>query len=99
MHHNTPTRSEQDPAPHIEVWNDLVSARDLVLSLTVCGLCSVGALVLATLTGGDLLFWGLGGCVLGFVLSCLLVRPKREVSIVETGPARAGSAQAEEATR
>ena len=83
MHHNVPTRSGQDPAPHIEVWNDLVSARDLVLSLTVCGLCSVGALVLATLTSGHLLFWGLGGCVLGFALSCVLVTPKREVSIVE----------------
>lgn len=83
MHHNVPTRSGQDPALRIEVWNDLVSARDLVLSLTVCGLCSVGALVLATLTSGHLLFWGLGGCVLGFALSCVLVTPKREVSIVE----------------
>lgn len=91
MHHNVPTRSGQDPAPHIEVWNDLVSARDLVLSLTVCGLCSVGALVLATLTSGHLLFWGLGGCVLGFALSCVLVTPKREVSIVETDGVEAGA--------
>ncbi|QPL06563.1 hypothetical protein ID810_04820 [Actinomyces respiraculi] len=71
--------------PHIEVWNDLVSARDLVLSLTVCAASAVAALVVATLTGGQLLFWGLAGSVLGFALSCLLVQPKRDVSIVDSG--------------
>ncbi|MCL3778574.1 MULTISPECIES: hypothetical protein [unclassified Actinomyces] len=85
MHHNASTRAGAPQEPHIEVWNDLVSARDLVLSLAVCAACAGGALTVATLAGGQLLFWGLGGSVLGFALSCLLVRPKRDVSIIETG--------------
>lgn len=84
MHLNASTRTGAPREPHIEVWNDLVSARDLVLSLAVCGICATSALVIATLTGGQLLFWGLGGSVLGFAVSSLLVRPKRDVSIVET---------------
>ena len=82
MHHNVPTRSGQDPAPHIEVWNDLVSARDLVLSLALCSACACGALAVAIVTGGQLLFWGLGGCVLGFTLSCLMVRLRDRKSVV-----------------
>ncbi|MGK2349289.1 hypothetical protein [Actinomyces sp. W5033] len=84
MYHNASTSADLPQAPHIEVWNDLVSARDLVLSLALCSACACGALAVATVTGGQLLFWGLGGCVLGFTLSCLMVRPKREVSVVET---------------
>ncbi|MDU0348064.1 hypothetical protein [Actinomyces sp. MRS3W] len=70
-------------APNIEVWNDLVSARDLLVCLVVSAVSAVVALGIAIATGGQLLFWGLGGCVLGFVINCFLVRPKREVRIVE----------------
>ena len=79
LHHG----AEASEEPNIEVWNDLVSAKDLVVSLAVCAACAIIALVIAERTGGQLLFWGLGGAVLGFIINCVIVTPKREVSIVD----------------
>nr|WP_243858913.1 hypothetical protein [Actinomyces sp. ZJ308] len=33
--------------------------------------------------GGKPLFWGLGASTIGFIACCLLVTPKREVTIVD----------------
>ncbi|CAM2739604.1 hypothetical protein ACSL103130_00305 [Actinomyces slackii] len=68
---------------NIEVWNDLVSPRDLLICLAV-SVISVGTAVLISLMiGGSTLLWGLGASVLGFALNCFLVTPKRDVRIVD----------------
>lgn len=89
------TRADQ--GPNVEVWNDLVSPRDLLVSLLLSAACAVGSLVIAGATGSQPLFWGLGGCVLGFAISCVVVRPKREVVLVDDtaeGGAQATAADA-----
>ena len=68
---------------NIEVWNDLVSPKDLMVCLAVSAVCVVAAIVIASKTGGQPLFWGLGASVIGFVANCFLVTPKREVVIVD----------------
>ncbi|WP_130874731.1 hypothetical protein [[Pseudopropionibacterium] massiliense] len=76
---------------NIEVWNDLVSPRDLLVCLAVSAVCAVAAVLIAANTGGQTLYWGLGASVVGFVANCFLVTPKREVAIVEEmDPADAG---------
>ena len=46
--------------------------------------------------GGQTLYWGLGASVVGFVLNCFLVTPKRDVGIVdEMEPVDAGEEGAE----
>lgn len=67
---------------YIEVWNDLVSPRDLTWSLAICGGATVAALLIATLLSSSLFFWGLGGSVAGFIVCAVVFAPKRVVRIV-----------------
>ncbi len=81
--------SDQDPASreqYIEVWNDLVSTRDLTWSLLICGVTTAAALAVATLLSSSEFFWGLGGAVVGFVICVAVFTPKRTVRITD-GPA------------
>ena len=71
---------------NIEVWNDLVSPRDLVICLLVAAACTVAAVLISSRVGGQPLFWGLGASVVGFTVNCFLVAPKREVTIVDEVP-------------
>ena len=81
---------------NIEVWNDLVSPKDLIVCLVVSAICAVAAVLVASSTGGQTLYWGLGASVVGFVLNCFLVTPKRDVGIVdEMEPVDAGEEGAE----
>lgn len=81
---------------NIEVWNDLVSPKDLIACLVVSAICTVAAVLIASNTGGQTLYWGLGASVIGFVVNCFLVTPKREVAIVdEMDPVDAGEDGAE----
>lgn len=68
---------------NIEVWNDLVSPRDLLICLLISVMCIVAAVLLSASLGGKPLFWGLGASTIGFIACCFLVSPKREVTIVE----------------
>lgn len=82
--------SEDAERQNIEVWNDLVSPKDLVISLLVAVVCAVAAVLLSLAVGGQTLFWGLGASVVGFTVNCFLVTPKREVSIVDDADSAAG---------
>lgn len=84
--------SPQKGEEYIEVWNDLVSPRDLTWSLVSCGGCVAIALGLATLLSSSLFMWGLGGAVLGFIISAVVFKPKRVVEIVEAQDLAAGQA-------
>ena len=76
---------------NIEVWNDLVSPKDLMACLAVSAVCAVAAVLIAANTGGQTLYWGLEASVVGFVLNCFLVTPKRDVEIIdEMDPVDAG---------
>ncbi|MDN6259430.1 MAG: hypothetical protein L0J31_06670, partial [Corynebacterium sp.] len=78
--------SDADPGErddYIEVWNDLVSTRDLTWSLVICGVTTALALLVATLLSSSEFFWGLGGAVVGFAVCVALFTPKRVVRITE----------------
>lgn len=82
-----PESASNDTGRHnIEVWNDLVSPRDLVICLLVAAACTVAAVLISSRVGGQPLFWGLGASVVGFTVNCFLVAPKREVTIVDEVP-------------
>ncbi len=78
---------------YIEVWNDLVSPRDLTLSLAICGGVTIAALVLATFLSSSLFFWGLGGSVVGFIICAVAFTPKRQVRIVSANDSTTGPAE------
>lgn len=64
----------------IEIWGDLVAIKDLILSIIICSGCTMGAYFLAPSTDQTKqLFFGLGGAVVGFLISAILIKPKRTV--------------------
>ena len=68
---------------NIEVWNDLVSPRDLIICLVISVICVIAAVLFSVYLGGKPLFWVLGASTIGFIACCFLVTPKREVTIVD----------------
>ena len=68
---------------NIEVWNDLVSPRDLIICLVISVICVIAAVLFSVYLGGKPLFWGLGASTIGFIACRFLVTPKREVTIVD----------------
>lgn len=71
---------------YVEVWSDLVSLKDLLIALGICAATTAGALAISTFTSQSNFFWGLGGAVLGFVISVFVIKPKRDVEIIEDKP-------------
>lgn len=77
------TASESTGRHNIEVWNDLVSVKDLLICLQISAAYAACAALLAIVVGGQPLFWGLGASVIGFTVNCFFVTPKRDVTIID----------------
>ena len=75
--------SESTRRHNIEVWNDLVSVKDLLICLQISAAYAACAALLAIVVGGQPLFWGLGASVIGFTVNCFFVTPKRDVTIID----------------
>ena len=75
--------SEGTGRHNIEVWNDLVSVKDLLICLQISAAYAACAALLAIVVGGQPLFWGLGASVIGFTVNCFFVSPKRDVTIID----------------
>lgn len=68
----------------VELWGDVVSITDLLISTIITTSITMGLYFLAP--SGDRpkqLVFGLAGAVLGFIISSLLFKPKRDVKEVE----------------
>lgn len=64
----------------IEIWGDVVDLKDLVRSILLSGITTMGAFFLAPVDNSTKqLFFGLIGALVGFILSVLLTKPKRQV--------------------
>lgn len=61
----------------IEIWEDVVSLKELILSLTLCLFTSFSGYYLAPVKEPWPLLFGLLGAILGFIISSIVIRPKR----------------------
>lgn len=64
----------------VEIWGDVVEIRSLIISIAISIVSTMGLFSLAP--SGDRtkqLFLGLLGAVIGFVISAILIKPKRVV--------------------
>jgi membrane associated rhomboid family serine protease len=73
-----PTK-EENPKENIEVWEDLVNIKSLVLSLLVCSVTALGGYFIAPNEPPKPLFYGLTGALFGFIICSILVKPKRNI--------------------
>ena len=64
----------------VEIWGDLVNLKDLIVSILICSTTTMSGFFLAPKTDTTKqLFFGLAGAVLGFIISVILIKPKRIV--------------------
>lgn len=69
--------SSESVKNNIEVWEDLVNIKDLVISLIVCSITTLGGYFLAPKVPPKPLLFGLLGAIIGFVICAILIKPKR----------------------
>lgn len=68
----------------VEIWGDVVEIKYLIISIFISGISTMGGYFLAP-SGNKIkqLFFGLGGAVLGFCISAIIVKPKRIIILEE----------------
>lgn len=74
----------KDKKDLIEIWGDVVEVRSLVLSIVLCTITTMGLYSFAP--SGDKsagLILGLSGSVLGFIISTIIIKPKRDITVEE----------------
>lgn len=65
----------------VEIWGDIVDVKSLIISIIISSISTMGLYFLAP-NGNHMmeLFLGLAGAVLGFIISSIIIRPKRIIT-------------------
>lgn len=71
------------PTHYLNVWDDTVGGRDLLLSLCLSTPLTLGGYLLAPGPAPMPLIFGLCGALVGFLANTLLFRPKRQIDTGE----------------
>ncbi len=61
----------------IEIWDDVVRVRDLVLAIAISSITTLGGYFAAPDHAPMPLLFGLIGAVIGFMVCSLFIKPKR----------------------
>ncbi|HLR09637.1 MAG TPA: hypothetical protein VK136_10360 [Bacillota bacterium] len=77
-----PKQSETND--HIDIWGDHVNVKDLIISMILCIAFALGGYLLAFGNTPPLIF-GLIGAVIGFIISSIIIKPKRHITVTEDG--------------
>lgn len=68
----------------VEIWGDVIGIKDLIMSIIISAIFTMGGYFLAPSNDRiRQLFFGLLGAVIGFVISTLLIKPKRIITFEE----------------
>ncbi|WP_139904746.1 hypothetical protein [Clostridium thermarum] len=73
------TQINDNSKVNIEIWEDLVRIRDLVIAIFICIFTTLGGYLIAPEEPPKPLFLGLTGAIAGFVISTILIKPKRVI--------------------
>lgn len=68
----------------VEIWEDNVDIKDLLIAMLLCVGFSLGGYLLAFGETPPLIF-GLGGGVIGFIIASIIIKPKRHLTMLEEG--------------
>lgn len=66
----------------IKIWGDVVDTKDLIFSILIISLTMIIGYIIAPASDTiplDLLF-GLGGAVIGFIITVFIFKPKRVIT-------------------
>jgi hypothetical protein len=76
------SQKDETSTDNIEVWEDLVRIKSLVLSLLICSFTSLVGYFIAPNDPPKPLFFGLIGALLGFIICSYFVKPKRVIRVI-----------------
>lgn len=66
----------------VEIWGDVVEINSLIISIIISIVSTMGLHLLAPRDDRTMgLFYGLFGAVIGFVISTIIIKPKRNIII------------------
>lgn len=63
---------------NIEIWEDLVQIKDLLIALLICVSTTFFGYFIAPGGPPKPLFFGLIGAIIGFIITSIIINPKRE---------------------
>jgi Na+/H+ antiporter NhaD/arsenite permease-like protein len=63
---------------NIEIWEDIVTIKDLVKALVICMITTFSGYFLAPKDSYKPLLFGLVGAIIGFTISSFVIQPKRK---------------------
>ncbi|MFB4474314.1 hypothetical protein ACDI16_15530 [Oceanobacillus caeni] len=73
---------EEERKNLVDIWEDHVDIKDLSIAMGLCILFALGGYLIAPGNGPQSLIFGILGGVLGFIISSIMIKPKR--TIIET---------------
>ncbi|WP_226037288.1 hypothetical protein [Aquibacillus saliphilus] len=79
MEKSSNSKLEEKEQNNIEVWEDLVSIKDLVLALFICSFTTLAGYFIAPNEPPKPLFFGLIGALIGFGICSYFIKPKRTI--------------------
>jgi uncharacterized BrkB/YihY/UPF0761 family membrane protein len=66
----------------VEIWGDVVEIKSLIISIIISIVSTMGLHLLAPDDDRTMgLFYGLFGAVIGFIISAIIIKPKRDIII------------------
>lgn len=74
---------DEENKNYVEVWEDNVKVKDLLIAMTLCIGLSLGGYIIAPGEAPQPLIFGLTGGVIGFIISSFIIKPKRKITKVE----------------
>ncbi len=75
---NTSTKIQKEKEC-VEIWGDNVNIKDLLIAIFICTITTLGGYLIAPSEPPKPLIYGLVGGVLGFIISTLIITPKRTI--------------------
>ncbi|MBS4537371.1 hypothetical protein GOQ27_02795 [Clostridium sp. D2Q-11] len=77
IHESLEESERMDLKENIEIWEDIVNIKHLVISLIVCSSTTLGGYFIAPQEPPKPLFFGLTGAIIGFIICTIFIKPKR----------------------
>lgn len=76
---------DEERKDNIDIWEDNVKIKDLGIAMLLCIAFTLGGYIIAPGDAPQPLIFGLIGGVIGFIISSIIIKPKRKITKIGKG--------------
>ena len=76
---------DEERKDNIDIWEDNVKIKDLGIAMILCITFTLGGYIIAPGDAPQPLIFGLIGGVIGFIISSIIIKPKRKITEIGKG--------------